>query len=130
MVQDDLSFLKVGGEQFPRRLRVTKSKDFARVHRHNVFAADSMLVVRGSMNHRGHPRLGLSVSRKVGHAPLRNQWKRLIREAFRTMQFELPAGYDLVVRPRRGADPSLSEIRRSLPKLARQIVRKWERKLK
>ena len=130
MTQDDLSFATVRGDRFPRCSRVIKGKDFARVHRHNIFAADAMLVVRGSMNHRPYPRLGLSVSRKVGHAPLRNYWKRLIREAFRTLRLELPVGYDLVVRPRRGAEPSLLEIRRSLPKLARQVVRKWERKNK
>ncbi|MEE3369770.1 MAG: ribonuclease P protein component [Planctomycetota bacterium] len=130
MAQDDLPVVARDAERFPRSLRVIKSKDFARVHRHNVFAADSMLVIRGSMNQRSYSRLGLSVSRKVGHAPLRNYWKRLIREAFRTLRLELPVGYDLVVRPRRGAKPSLLEIRRSLPKLARQVVRKWERKNK
>ena len=130
MAQDDLSLVAVDAERFPRCLRVTRGKDFARVHRHNVFAADSMLVVRGAINHRSYPRLGLSGSRKVGHAPVRNYWKRLIRESFRTRRLELPVGYDLVVRPRRGAEPSLLAIRRSLPKLARQVARKWERKNK
>ncbi|MAV36510.1 MAG: ribonuclease P protein component [Planctomycetaceae bacterium] len=119
-----------GDERFPCRLRMTKQKDFARVHRENVFAADPTLVVRGSTNHRNYPRLGLSVSRKVGHAPLRNRWKRLIREAFRKIRRELPGGYDFVVRPRRGAEPSLPAIAASLPNLTRRIAVKWERKKK
>jgi ribonuclease P protein component len=115
-------------QRFPRSLRIRRQADFDRIYEQSVVAADSVLVVRGCRNGLATPRLGLTVSRKVGKAVVRNRWKRLIREAFRRSRGELPDGLDLVVRPSRDAEPDYGPIAESLVKLARQLDRRLTRR--
>jgi ribonuclease P protein component len=98
--------------------------DFQRVYALRRSASNPWLIVYACQNDRGRHRLGLSVSRKVGPAVVRNRWKRLLREAFRLTRHLLPAepGLDLVLIPRRPAPPPLEELKRSLPKLVRQLA--------
>ncbi|GGD96791.1 hypothetical protein GCM10011390_14440 [Aureimonas endophytica] len=50
----------------------------------------------------GEPRLGLTVTKKVGNAVLRNRIRRRLREAVRTVcAREMAAGYDYVIVARR-----------------------------
>jgi ribonuclease P protein component len=109
---------------FNRTHRIRHQADFDRVYRSGCYAADQVLVVYADRNDRDYCRLGLSVSRKVGGAIVRNRWKRLIREAFRGSRAALPAGLDLVVRPRRGAKADFQAILEALPRLAKQLDKK------
>jgi ribonuclease P protein component len=97
---------------------------FDRTYARRKSASDGVLIVYACENGLSHPRLGCSVSRKVGGAVVRNRVKRLFREAFRLEQAALPAGVDLVVIPRPGGLPTLAAVRESLVKLARQAARK------
>jgi ribonuclease P protein component len=110
--------------RFTRAHRIRSGRDFARAYERRQRAGDDVLLVFGCENDLPHPRLGLSVSRKVGRAVVRNRWKRLLREAFRLSQHELPRGVDLVVIPRPEAKPTLEAVRGSLRRLARKVAQK------
>ena len=114
-------------QQFPRALRLRRGAEFQRVYRRRCSAGDGRLVVHACENSGDHPRLGLSVSRKVGGAVVRNRWKRLLREAFRLSRGELPAGVDLVIVPKVGDPPRLDDLRRTLVQLAGRAARKLKR---
>lgn len=106
-------------QSFPSKFRIKSRLDFDRVFREGVVVADNVLVLHASpsrLDRPEFPRLGLSVSKRVGNAPTRNRWKRLIREAFRKQRIGLPS-LDIVVRPKKGAEPVYEAIHASLPTL-------------
>ncbi|HWB11856.1 MAG TPA: ribonuclease P protein component [Pirellulales bacterium] len=114
-------------QRFRPQYRLRSGRDFQRVYRRRCVASDDTLIVHSCENELGHPRLGLSVSRKVGGAVVRNRWKRLLREAFRLRRPELPQGVDLVVVPRAGVAVDLSTVMESLVGVARRAARKLDR---
>jgi ribonuclease P protein component len=81
-----------------RRRRLSRSGDFDRVYREGRSHANRYLVVY-SFPRAGveQPRLGVSVGRKVGGAVVRNQVKRMLRDAFWACADELPDGHDFVI---------------------------------
>jgi ribonuclease P protein component len=101
-----------------------RPSDFRRVYDRRRSVSDSWLIVYACENGLPHLRLGLSVSRKVGQATHRNRLRRLYREAFRLTRHEMPTGLDLVLIPRRPDEPTLEALKRSLPRLVRQVARK------
>jgi ribonuclease P protein component len=84
----------------PRRRRLARSAEFERVYRHGRSKANRFLVLYAFPREEesdGGPRLGLSVSRRVGGAVDRTHVKRVLREAFWQEAERLPQGADYVV---------------------------------
>ena len=114
--------------RFPPKHHIRRGGDFDRVFKRRCSASDGRLLVFGDFSGLSHSRLGLSVSRKVGGAVVRNRWKRLIREAFRLSREKLPVGIDLVVIPRPVNKPELAGLIDSLTRLADQVAGKLARR--
>lgn len=111
---------------FGKALRLRKRWEFLAVQRQGKRLHGRYLVVIARLTGPDEAtRLGITVSRKVGNAVVRNRLKRLIREAFRVQQHDLPASLDIVVVAKRSAvDATLSEIKRELRGTAHSLAHK------
>jgi len=92
---------------FRRSDRLLRSSEFSKAGREGRRVADPAFVLLVSERESGREgpaqRLGITVSRKVGNAVIRNRVKRRVREWFRRSRGKLRDGIDVVVIGRSGA---------------------------
>lgn len=106
---------------FPRSHRLTGRLQFGRVFAGKVRRSRGPLVIYAWPNALEHARIGISMNRRVGSAPLRNRIKRLLREAYRLNRHTLPAGFDLVIVVQRHCPLPLDEYQQVLTSLLPQV---------
>jgi ribonuclease P protein component len=110
-----------------RSTSLTTSPEFERVYRKGSVYRGRLFSVHVLPNAVGKPRLGLSVSKKVGTAVKRNGVRRRLKEIFRSTAIRLPSDLDVVISARPAAvEASFEELNeeflRSLRKLNKDIV--------
>jgi len=88
----------LAGERLPGEARLRRRTDYLRCYRTGRRRHGSLAIVYFVPNQLGHPRIGITASRKVGKAVVRHRLKRRIKEIYRRWQDrdKLPA-LDLVV---------------------------------
>ena len=83
--------------------------------------ANSCLVLYARKNRTGTNRVGITVSKKLGKAVVRNRVRRRIREAYRLNEERFQPGWDIVIVARsRAVDASFQRLTQGLLSLSEQ----------
>ena len=72
------------------------NREFKRLYGRGKSSVHPILVTYRMKNRLGCNRIGITAGKKVGNAVSRNRARRLIREAYRQLEPQLPVGWDLV----------------------------------
>jgi ribonuclease P protein component len=112
-------------ERFTRAFRLRLKHEFQRVYESRHRRESGPLLVYGQPNELGHPRIGLSVGRKVGNAVVRTRIKRQLRECFRRVKADFTEAFDFVVVVRPHGKMDHAEYRRHLESAMRKVVGEW-----
>src|SRR5919201_5081679 len=96
-------------ETFTRAQHIARRTEFQRVYDRGVRIQGRFMTVFMLPNAMAITRLGVSATRKLGGAVVRNRAKRLVRELFR--RNKLAPGFDIVIVPKRELlDTSLNAL--------------------
>ena len=87
---------------FSKEERLRKRKEFLGVYERGNKVQSEYFVLYILENERLYHRLGITVSRKIGSAVVRNRIKRLLREIVRVNKQAISPYCDLVVNAKRG----------------------------
>lgn len=105
---------------FPREHRLGGRVAFRLVFDEGTKASRGPLTLYARPNGLGHPRLGLTVPRRVGKAHDRVRIKRLLREAYRHLRHDFPV-LDLVIVVRPHREMKAEAYREILGKLVAKV---------
>lgn len=116
-------------ETFPPTARLLRPAEFARVYGMRRSVARGPLVLYAALRDEpgGRARLGLSVSRRIGNAVVRNGWKRRLREAFRRVQSRLNQQTDYIIVVRSGKPPAGAEGARHTEQALAELAERADR---
>jgi len=86
---------------FPKSARILHKSDFQRLRSNSTRIFGQYVALQFCKRGRPLTRLGITVSKKFGKAHDRNRFKRCVRETFRSLRLQLPAGFEINIFPQK-----------------------------
>ena len=102
-------------------VKLNKNAEFKRLYKRGNALIGKYMIIYVHPNKRGHNRIGITVSKKLGCAVVRNRVRRLILESFRLSLPEYKRGYDFVIVGRsRCIRAKMPEVRNNMDELIKK----------
>lgn len=110
-----------GGESLPRESRIRRRREYLRCYREGRRRHGRLATLVAAASSLSQPRVGVTVSRRVGSSVTRHRVKRRIKEIFRRSSLRSRlGGVDLVFEMKRGAgEVSFQDLSREVSGLLR-----------
>lgn len=112
-------------EAFSKQERIAKRREFVRIYEQGRKHFSRFCVLFFARNELGYPRLGITVTRKLGKAHDRNRLKRWVRETYRRRRHALGLenqSLDLVINVKAAArEAAFSDFARDLESAIRRV---------
>ena len=100
---------------------IKENRDFTRLYKSGKFYSSDCLILYVRKNRLQFNRLGVTVSKKVGKAVVRNRVRRRIKESYREIEGRITTSYDFVVVARgKASECDYKKIRSALIYLMRK----------
>ena len=98
-------------------LTLRKQRDFNRVYNRGSSRGSRYVVILYKENGLGYTRTAFVASKKVGNAVTRNRARRLMKEAYRSLETGIAKGYDIIFVARNTIDgctePEVEKVMRA-----------------
>ncbi|MDF2567490.1 MAG: ribonuclease protein component [Oscillospiraceae bacterium] len=106
-----------------KQVKLTLNCEFKRCYYRGKYKVSPLLICYVLKNRQGKIRIGITASKKVGNAVLRNRARRVISAAARDVLAEFSGGYDIVFVARKDTPQAKSyDIAKSMKKLLNQLL--------
>ncbi|TDM10424.1 ribonuclease P protein component [Macrococcus lamae] len=113
-----------------KNYRIKKNEDFQTIYKSGRSVANRQFIVyRYDAHKHEHFRLGISVSKKLGNAVVRNRIKRSIRESFNKHKADIVAADFIVIARKPASEMSVEEINSSLEHVMK-IAKGYNKRIK
>ncbi|MFD2117398.1 ribonuclease P protein component [Paenibacillus yanchengensis] len=105
-----------------RKLRLRNRADFSRIYRNGKSFANGQFVVYWSHQKVADPfRVGVSASKKIGNAVVRNRMRRIVKEIMRRYEGKLQPNIDIIIIVRK---PAITMHYQELEKSIAHVLRR------
>ena len=104
-----------------KAIKMLKRAQFSKIYNKGLFFANKHLVIYIFKQNSDNINVyGISVSKKIGKAVLRNRMRRLIKESLRLLQHDIKKGYNIIVVARSSENKNFEATDASLKKLLKK----------